>query len=472
MRHLTVFTQFVTFAVTVCSLSVLSAQEPKSAALIQEYCRRARDVPPRDADAHVDFAAWCASKGLNDEAQEYYRAAIAIDADHSAARAALGFVRHGSKWVAASKLPTRNARSSTGTTDDDDDATSATRPRRARPADRDDSSDAGSSSDAGTPEVSKVDLDDVDADLARKRAWAKEVAAKLGGALVTIEDDDFLIHTTLPSAKDARVRQLQRNLADSKKLIAGFIGARSSDPLWPAKEQFVLLRSEQQYEQFAELVDDVDYAKNKAGAYTANDHTVLWRPDTFHVCKRLSETALDGLHGSDRHISWWVSVGISERLESFLKSSRSTDEKEKQAYQRGYVRAADALKSEKEPANIYFLLESRELERNERKKGEALAMTLVDFLQRTRKSAFHSFLKMMKSDDAPPPPEEGDDEGLKTYWLNYFAFQEKSLKASYRKDTEKLDELWKKHVLREAARYNLAPEGTGRTTRGRNQGQR
>ena len=67
-------------------------------------------------------------------------------------------------------------------------------------------------------------------------------------------------------------------------------------------------------------------------------------------------------------------------------------------------------------------------------------------------------------------PEEEDDDGWKTYWLSYFAFQEKTLKAQFRKDTDDLDKLWKRHVIDTAAKYgNVETEGNpARRLRGRN----
>jgi len=53
------------------------------------------------AAAHAELAFWCKVNGLPDRAEIHWREAIARDADHREARAALGFVRKGAEWVPA-----------------------------------------------------------------------------------------------------------------------------------------------------------------------------------------------------------------------------------------------------------------------------------------------------------------------------------------------------------------------------------
>jgi hypothetical protein len=56
------------------------------------------------ADAVYGLAQWCSEHGLPTKGRQYYNAVLKIDKDHEAARAALGFVRNGDRWVSAMHL--------------------------------------------------------------------------------------------------------------------------------------------------------------------------------------------------------------------------------------------------------------------------------------------------------------------------------------------------------------------------------
>ena len=459
-----------------CLAVSLAQTADRAESKVAEFCKRAKALDPGDAEAQFEFARWCAASGFPQDAERYYRECLAIDADHAEARRALGFVRYGTGWVPAKQLEGRNKKKRsrpgprTGDTSEasPDGGTTAAAAVADPAAVAEKSGTASDDSDGADDSSSTAAVENRnDEALARKRQWAEDVAGKLQTELATWEDDDFLVHTTLASVRDPRFKALVKHLKECKKLIAGYIGVRSSDgPMWPSKEQFILVRSEQQFEQFGELIDDVDYAKNDDGAYSTEDHTVLWEPDSFHICRRLSETALDGAYDPTRAVSWWVRVGISERLEALLKKSRGRTAREKAKYGRAYATAAADLEQNEE-INLFWLLESRELKGRDRKRGEALSMTFVDFLQRSSKSGFQKLIRKLKGSDAPALPEEGDEDAEKTYWLNYFAFQEKSLKEVYRRDPERLDKAWRAWVRKEASRLNVAPD-EGRQNRGRN----
>jgi len=53
----------------------------------------------RSADDCVRLAEWCAARGHHAKADELARDAIALEKDHAAARARLGFVRVGDRWA-------------------------------------------------------------------------------------------------------------------------------------------------------------------------------------------------------------------------------------------------------------------------------------------------------------------------------------------------------------------------------------
>ena len=108
------------------------------------------------------------------------------------------------------------------------------------------------------------------------------------------------------------------------------------------------------------------------------------------------------------------------------------------------------------------------MKQRQERRSRAMAMTLIDFLYRTRK--IPRFLGDLKGKEAPAAPPEDDEDALKTYWLSYVNFQEKALKTHFRKETEELDLLWKRHVLEMAKKYSSAADQRGRypNIRGRN----
>lgn len=57
------------------------------------------DERPEDLDARVALAKWALARNLRTAGRRELQDVIAVDPDHAAARAALGFVRHASAWV-------------------------------------------------------------------------------------------------------------------------------------------------------------------------------------------------------------------------------------------------------------------------------------------------------------------------------------------------------------------------------------
>ena len=155
------------------------------------------------------------------------------------------------------------------------------------------------------------------------------------------------------------------------------------------------------------------------------------------------------------------------------KMSRGKDARDKAYFYRNFKTAADVLSAENNEDNIYYLLESQEIKRRQEKRSRAMAMTLVDFLYRFRKSPryLQALLRDLKGEEAPLAPPEDDEDALKTYWLSYVNFQEKALKTHFKKESEELDLLWKRHVIETAKKYSAAGGGEQRARynpRGRN----
>lgn len=63
------------------------------------YRERLAKLDAKDAAQQVALADWCRDQGLRDREREHLKAVLGIDPDHAAARARLGFVRDGDRWV-------------------------------------------------------------------------------------------------------------------------------------------------------------------------------------------------------------------------------------------------------------------------------------------------------------------------------------------------------------------------------------
>ncbi len=75
-----------------------SRNDPARQALIREYLdRRART--PHTADAQLKLAAWCADKGLKEQALAHYTEVTRIDPARELAWKKLGYVKKGNRWV-------------------------------------------------------------------------------------------------------------------------------------------------------------------------------------------------------------------------------------------------------------------------------------------------------------------------------------------------------------------------------------
>ena len=459
----------------------LTAQDSKPSrneVVLEEYCKRAARVPPRDANAHFQFYLWCSQNKLARQAAFYLKETLLIDEDHEGARSSLGYVRYGNSWVMKTSIAKRTG-------------TSGSQPTPGQPAGPEstpETSELPETPDivitkvpedpaAGDGEKSElvVDVSQYAADVARKKEWAATLSGNLNIEFHTYEDQDFLVHTTLSSAKHPKMGQLVANLKASKKLISNFLGVKGKDALiWPAKVQFVLLRSEQQYQQFAEIVDQVDYAKNAEYGYTNEEHTSLWQPESSAATRVLATDAVTYLYGTDRRVGWWLAEGIAEQIIGMSKLSRGKDARDKAYFYRNYKTANDVLSAENNEDNIYYLLESQAMKRRQERRSRAMAMTLVDFLYRVRKTPryLQALLRDLKSEQAPLAAAEDDEDALKTYWLGYVNFQEKALTTHFKKETEELDLLWQRHVREMAKKYSAALGGNQQSRypnpRGRN----
>jgi len=71
--------------------------------LLKRYAHERAKRPPTVA-GHLAMAAWCAKKKLPQQRRAHLQAVLAIDPDHAAARAQLGFVRVGFQWLTAAEI--------------------------------------------------------------------------------------------------------------------------------------------------------------------------------------------------------------------------------------------------------------------------------------------------------------------------------------------------------------------------------
>jgi len=461
------------------ALLLATTLAPAADATKSDYCSRLAAVAPRDANAFVELAEWCKSAGLEAEAELAYREALAIDEDCEKARAALGYKRYGTGWrrpgqppeamsrplrkpataapagkesTATATAPATAARApaeptpepTTATPDPDPAAVAATpaapeaattgSPTPEPAAEKKPEPETGSAEPAATSRPMAGALD-------KKREWAKAAATRLAATFSTVEDADFLIHSTLP-ASSREVKLLHGHLKSLKKIIANVIGAGGGTKFWPDKFQAVLLKSEPEYERFAEFVDGMRSAKNPDGAYEQAGHTVLWIPDSGALARILALSALESLNGSNRWVPPWVENGVSE----FVHSQSTLGLKESY-YEKTMIFAADMVKGEGDALKIYNLIESRETARKDEERAEALALSFVDFLLRQNRKGFQDVVKAIKSDKAPEPPaQKGGD--MAAFHLGFISFQEETLRKSFSGAAlNVLGDKWKAYVL-------------------------
>lgn len=422
-----------------CVLAARDSSESKPAskrslAALKEYCQRAAKLPPRDAEAHFRLGVWCREKGLQQEAERCFREAIAVDSDHLAARLALGYSRYGTGWK-------RREEGEQDTTH----RTPRTPPTPGVERDAESPQDADVAQEPST-EVKAVAVPE-GAALEKKKAWAEAASQTFQSEFQTYEDRDFLIHTTHPSTRHSQVKALVSNLRQLKQDLSRFLGLRSrAGTFWPAKLQFVVLRYEEEYVRFAEVVDGIEVSPDQE-AYSHEEHTVLWRPDSEILARRIVHSALDQLDGSDRWLAWWLREGIAELL--FAQSPRGREE---EYYRSCFAYAENRLRSEGEDLKIFFLLETPDYPKRDRARNRALALTLVDFLYKVKPKALPKLVKTLKSHEAPPVPAGDSNDEFKSYYLKYIAFQQKNLESLYRTDLLTLDARWKTFVDAQAER--------------------
>ncbi len=447
-----------------------------------EYIGRVSALPPRSADAHVELAEWCKQNGLEAQATQLLEKALSIDSDCEKARSALGYKRHGITWVKAGDKPPsfvrptiKPASSSGEPTQPSPTAPAASGAKEStptpEPATATESAGAGakSSPETSTPEGTSTPeptaktvprpgpsgpaapaatkpQDTFAAEVEKKKAWAKSAAEKLQTTFNVYEDADFLVHSTLPT-KAKEMSTLQLNLRLLKKTLAPIIGATGSTKIWPDKLQLVLLKSEPEYERFANLIDGMASAKNPEGAYVRGDHAVLHNPETEALPRFMGETALRRLGGSDRWVAWWLTEGIGELL--FTQSPAG---QKKEHYQNSMKYAGDVLKAEGETIKIYNLLDTADYKTKDSTRNRALALSLVDFLVRKNRSGFQDLIRQLKSESAPAPPAAGIDskEEFSAFHLSYISFQEKTLESAFHMSISALQERWKAQTIQTA----------------------
>lgn len=468
--------------VALCVLASLLARDACAADGKSEYYARLAAVPPRSAEAHVQLAEWCRKAGLEGEALECFQKAVSIDSDCEMARAALGYRRYGTGWLKegekapgfsgpasaphpassgvapSARAPAREA-SAADTTKLESPATAAPEPSGAPAAPQptgkpevtskkvpDPTPAAGSAPQGPTTGAKQAPQGDAfAAQIEKKKAWAKAAAEKIQASFFTYEDGDFLVHSTLP-ASSREMKLLLLNLKGLRKVLAAVIGATGSTRIWPDKLQIVLLKSEPEYERFANLVDALPSAKNPEGAYVAGGRGVLVNPESEALARLLGESALKRLNGSDRWVGWWLEQGIAETVYAMSPAGQK-----KEHYAISLKYAADTMKADGDMLKIFNLLETASYKDKDATRNRALALSLLDFLFKKNRNGFHELIKTLKSDGAPAPPaDSGSKEEFNAFHLSYISFQEKSLEASFHMSVSAIQERWKAYTLQAA----------------------
>ncbi|HVR75441.1 MAG TPA: hypothetical protein VMT52_13990 [Planctomycetota bacterium] len=463
----------------------LCSNAPLSSAVNPEYISRLAALPPRDAAAYAALGAWAKAQGLEEEAAKCLERAIAIDPDCEEARIALGYRRHGTGWRKEGERKPISRRSSPrgllpplGPLSRTSGIAPAGSPGATDPSDPTEGTETVAPTalpsvpapeplePAATPfdpkptrprETAAAQAATVAIEVERKKTWARDAATKIAATFSTYEDNDFLVHSSLP-ASSREVKVLVNHLKGLKKHLAGIVGGGGSAKYWPDKLQFVLLKSEPEYERFASMVDGLASAKNPTGAYTSGDHTVLHNPESDALARVLGETALKKMNGSDRWIGWWLSEGIAEMLHAQSPSGLMQGH-----YATSIKFAAEVMKAEAENLKIFNVIETASYRERDSTKNRALALSLVDFLL-SSKGAFQGFIKTLKSESAPAPPVIPENsksrEEFDAFHLSFISFQESALEASFRMQISTMAERWKLYTQKTAE--SLRSQETGK----------
>ena len=82
---------------TVRKDEIAHIEEVKSA--VEVYKEKTAALAEDDADGHLQLAQWCREQGLTEEARAELLSTVAIDPEHTQARALLGHVKVGDTWV-------------------------------------------------------------------------------------------------------------------------------------------------------------------------------------------------------------------------------------------------------------------------------------------------------------------------------------------------------------------------------------
>ena len=141
---------------------------------LEEFCRRAAKISPLDAAAHFDLARWCNESGLGKQARRYLESTIAIDADHAAARKALGYARHGTGWILEAERDKNRSRQVPDDADGEetDAGGAAEEPLVIEPEEIDSTDFSPVETEEMTDADAVVDVTELDAALAAKKEWA------------------------------------------------------------------------------------------------------------------------------------------------------------------------------------------------------------------------------------------------------------------------------------------------------------
>ncbi|HLU48043.1 MAG TPA: hypothetical protein VK116_08155, partial [Planctomycetota bacterium] len=443
-------------ALAVATLTARPTTAQSSGSTIEEYCRRAATIAPDDPDAWFELARWCAEKGLATEADALYRRTLALAPEHRGAREALGIAdRETITRSEAAKVPSptaseavASAASVDGSSSDADASSESSSFGIEAPAPRSSSTPADAREEDSATEPTATaeaeELDIADAELAQKKEWARMAAETFRAELAAIENEDFLIHTTFPSTRDPKVRELAAALQATRNELVRLLGLRARG-LFPSKLHVVFLRSAEELERFAATVDGRSLRRGDT-AYEIDGRIVTHEATHPTIASVMAETALAVRTGNVRPLIWWVREGTGEYFAAHMQSRFGNED----VYKSTFTYAASALKAEGDNVTIYSIVEVPEYRDRERMLKRALAFTLVDFMIQSRK--YRPIVTELRGESAPMPPPEGDEEAKKRYLLEYWQFQQKALSKAFG-DLEKLQTAWKTYVARKAETF-------------------
>lgn len=395
-----------------------------------EFRRQLRAMKPRDTEGLVALARWCRERNLEEEATRCLEKVLRIDPDHREARQALGYTRWGTGWRLSSGASAAEPADTTGAPPPEEGS--------ATTGDTETAPEEKTTAPEPVSEVKTVPkrwgMDDL-------KARARAVSEATGIKFRDLSADPLLVHT---NRRDAAFQEIIRSLRalclDGSKVV----GLKTKDTWIGPRLQVFAFERPAEFMKFVNVYEKRDagsstYSFNAKMGYlafsTINVPTFAGELGRELVARAGSPSEADPSLAVARWVIPWLADGFSEWLTCLGYSTPQRRNRNFQLVKDWMIRAGDA-------ARIAEFLE---------RPGPGgpgpsrpAVFTIVDLLIQRKK--FPTFLRALLTEETPPEPQ-GTQKMAEADFLKFIEQQWQAFAKVYRVDAEKLNDMWKKHVL-------------------------